>query len=218
MVVKICGIRTPAQALTAARAGADIIGLVFAPARRQVSIDDATAIVAALRAEQHGLHPVLVCGVFLADQQEQMNAIIETSGIDYVQIHGELEPEQLAGLRAPVMKSLRMSGSRNEQRWMDWIATSESGIMITSCPLHVDAHGTGAYGGTGVLADWNKAADLARQFPLMLAGGLTPDNVAAAIAAVHPWGVDVSSGVERDGVKDPTLIEQFIKRSNQAVS
>lgn len=219
MVVKICGIRTPAQALTAAWAGADIIGLVFAPGRRQVSVDEATTIVSALRNEQqHGLHAVLVCGVFLADQRAQINATVEASGVDYIQIHGEIEPEQLTDLRVPVMKSLQLRGSPNEQRWIDWVAeTNHAGIMFSSCPLHVDAQVDGAYGGTGVLADWGRAAELARRYPLMLAGGLHPENVRVAIAMVRPWGVDVSSGVERDGVKDPVRIEQFVTASKQAM-
>jgi phosphoribosylanthranilate isomerase len=82
--------------------------------------------------------------------------------------------------------------------------------------LLVDAHKSGSYGGTGTLADWSKAAALARQRPLLLAGGLSPDNVAEAIGQVRPWGVDVSSGVETGGVKETARIEAFIRAAHAA--
>jgi phosphoribosylanthranilate isomerase len=80
----------------------------------------------------------------------------------------------------------------------------------------VDAHVPGSYGGTGVVADWGRAAGLAARAPTLLAGGLTPANVAAAIAAVRPLGVDVSSGVEQNGVKDPAMIEAFLGSARAA--
>lgn len=217
MVVKICGIRTPAQALTAARAGADMIGFVFAPSRRQLSPEKAADIVSALREDGVGQQARLV-GVFLHEQIEQINAVAAMCGLDYVQVHGESRPEDFHSIRYPLMKSLGLVGAPDEHIWLTLTASPEqSGITFAPCPLHIDAQVVGASGGTGMLANWSRAAELARHQRLMLAGGLTPDNVAAAIAQVRPWGVDVSSGVERDGTKDDTLIEQFIQAARSVV-
>jgi phosphoribosylanthranilate isomerase len=217
MVVKICGIRTPAHALTAARAGADMIGLVFAPSRRQVSPEEAADIASALREDEAGQQAWLV-GVFLHEQIEQINAVAARCGLDYVQVHGESRPEDFSPIRYPLMKSLGLVGAPGEHIWLTLTANPEqSGITFAPCPLHIDAQVAGASGGTGMLANWSRATELARHQRLMLAGGLTPDNVATAIAQVRPWGVDVSSGVERDGTKDDTLIEQFIQAARSVV-
>jgi phosphoribosylanthranilate isomerase len=112
------------------------------------------------------------------------------------------------------MKSLRLNESATDAAWLALAASNApqaAPLELAPCPLLVDAHKPGSYGGTGTLADWTKAAELARQRSLLLAGGLSPDNVAEAVAQVQPWGVDVSSGVETDGVKDTARIEAFIQ-------
>ncbi len=217
-IVKICGLRSSDQALAAATAGAHWIGLVFAPSRRQVTIAQATTIVRDLRADPAGQR-VRVVGLFVNESPTQINAIAATCGLDYVQLSGTEPPEQAGEIAYPVVKAFRLDGSPNEAGWMERCTTHELSVPAEgtgagfqfSVLMLVDAHVPGAYGGTGTLADWGRAAALARRYPLLLAGGLTPANVAAAIAEVRPWGVDVSSGVETDGSKDLAKIEAFVR-------
>lgn len=200
------------HACAAAAAGADWIGLVFAPSRRQVTPEQASTIVWALRQHHAGPH-VAVAGLFVNEQPSHINAIAHQCGLDYVQLAGDETPDKAAQMEVPVLKTVRLDGSQGEQAWLAHAARNnqEPGVTFAPCPLIVDAHVPGSYGGTGTLADWSRAADLARTYPLMLAGGLNPTNVAQAIKQVRPWGVDVSSGVERDGTKDVHLIESFIR-------
>ena len=197
MMVKICGLRTVEHALVAAAAGADLLGLVFAPSRRQVTLTEAAIIAAAV----HRLptpRPRLV-GLFVHEQPERIETIVQQVGLDLVQLSGDEPVSDAAAMTVPIIKAIRMDGSQRETDWLQQPVT-----------FLVDAHVPGSYGGTGVRADWARAALLAPQRPLLLAGGLNAENVAAAIAAVRPLGVDVSSGVERDGRKDALLIETFI--------
>lgn len=202
MLVKICGLRSPEQALATAAAGADMIGLVFAPSRRRVSEPEAAAIVAALRG-LGGPRPLAV-GLFVNEPPKLINALAARVGLDAVQLSGD-EPADVAdAIALPVLKAMRLSGDAGEAAW---VARAQAGGRVR---LMVDAHVPGAYGGTGARADWGRAAALARRVPLILAGGLDPASVAEAVAAVGPAGVDVSSGVETAGVKDVAKIEAFI--------
>jgi phosphoribosylanthranilate isomerase len=199
--VKICGLRTIEHALVALEAGADLLGFIFAPARRQVTPAEAAAIATAVRVAPGGERVSLV-GVFVNETSEHMTATAATCGLDAIQLSGEEDPRVLASLPHGVLviKAVRLAGADAEQGWLG----------TTGAQLHVDAHVPGIYGGAGVVADWARAAELARTRPIMLAGGLTPDNVGAAIGQVRPWGVDVSSGVETDGVKDAAKIRAFV--------
>ncbi len=225
MFVKICGLRSAEHALAAAAAGADLIGLVFAPSRRQVSVEAASAIAAALRA---GAYRPLIVGLFVNAPPAEVAAVARVVGLDLAQLSGDEPPEDADALPLPLIKALRMDGSAREAAWLLRAAKAHAqrGLAPKHAPsrlealprvtLLVDAHVPGAYGGTGVTADWARAAELARSVPLMLAGGLAPENVAAAIVAVRPMGVDVSSGVERDGVKDMAKIEAFLEAARAA--
>lgn len=198
MVIKICGLRTPEHAVVAAEAGADMIGLNFVPSsRRQVSIEQAAAIVSALRA----LPPPQprIVGLFVNTSAAQISAAAEALGLDMVQLSGDEALADAAGISRPILKSIRMDGSAREEAWIG------AGVRLL-----VDAHVPGAYGGTGARADWDRAADLARRASFLLAGGLDPSNVARAISEVRPWGVDVSSGVEEGGVKSAAKMRAFI--------
>ena len=197
MIVKICGLRTVEHALVAAAAGADLLGLVFAPSRRQVTLSEAAIIASAVQ-RLPTPRPRLV-GLFVHEQPERIDAIAQQIGLDLVQLSGDEPVSDAAVITAPIIKAIRMDGSQRETDWLQQPVT-----------FLVDAHVPGSYGGTGVRADWARAALLAQQRPLLLAGGLNAENVAAAIVAVRPLGVDVSSGVERDGRKDTLLIETFI--------
>ncbi|WP_129633209.1 phosphoribosylanthranilate isomerase [Candidatus Oscillochloris fontis] len=203
MHIKICGLRSIEHALVAAEAGADMVGLVFAPSRRQVAVEEAIQIVTALRRSPPP-HPQVV-GLFVNTSVATINAVITTVGLDMVQLSGAEVLVEMAGIERPVLKSIRMDGSVGEAAWIG------AGVRLL-----VDAHVAGAYGGTGTRADWHRAADLARKHPLILAGGLDADNVAEAIRHVQPWGVDVSSGVEEDGVKSSMKIRAFIHAAREA--
>lgn len=204
--VKICGLRTAAHALAAADAGADMLGLIFAPSRRQVTVEQAAAIAAALKT-RGGARPLLV-GVFVNEATERAIEIAERCALDVIQLSGDEGTDEIArfGPRR-LLKALRLSGAPVEQGWL----ASDPAIGLL-----VDAHVPGSYGGAGVVADWERAAHLAAQRPIVLAGGLSPANVADAIRHVRPWGVDVSSGVETDGVKDDAKIRAFIAAARAA--
>lgn len=206
MLVKICGLRTVEHAIATAAAGADMVGLVFAPSRRRVSVGEGAAIAAALRAGG-GPRPRIV-GLFVNEAPAAILATAQAVGLDLVQLSGDEPPEDADQLPLPLIKALRLDGSAREAAW---VRRAGPGLTIL-----VDAHVPGAYGGTGAQADWGRAAELARRAPVILAGGLTPENVAAAIAAVRPAGVDVSSGVETDGAKDSAKIEAFLGAARAA--
>jgi phosphoribosylanthranilate isomerase len=197
MFLKICGLTNEADAVHAASAGATALGVVFAAGSpRCVSADRARDIVEAVPAE------VPVVGVFVNTSLEEIVAIVAHSGIRVVQLHGD-EPERYAALLK--MPLLRAAG-------VD--------VPIASWPtatLLLDAVSGAERGGTGRRVDWARAADIARRRKTVLAGGLTPVNVAEAIATVRPFGVDVSSGVEAaPGRKDPDKVTRFIERAREA--
>ncbi len=207
--IKICGIRTADHALAAAEAGATMLGFIFAPARRQVQPHEVAAIGQALRAS--GLPQPQLVGVFVNASAAQMLAHAQACGLGALQLSGD-EPtelaEQLAGLQ--LLKAIRFDGSAAERDWIE--------CELPNVRLLVDAHVPGAYGGAGVTADWDAARALAMRRPIVLAGGLAPANVADAIRHVQPWGVDVSSGVETDGVKDMAKIRAFVQVARAASS
>jgi phosphoribosylanthranilate isomerase len=208
MIIKICGLRTLEHCLAAAEAGADMLGLNFANSKRHIAPADAAALVAALRQYEAGRR-VQVVGLFVNESADAINAISALVGLDLVQLSGD-EPAELAdALALPTIKALRLDGSAREEGWLG---------RPLDRPVLVDAHVPGSYGGTGQRADWERAALLARGRPLMLAGGLDPENVAAAVAQVRPWGVDVSSGVERGGAKNVDRIRAFIANARAAAA
>lgn len=195
--VKICGITRPEDGALAARLGADAIGLVFHPeSPRAVDLEQAREIVRALPAF------VTVTALFVDPSEEQVGRTLDAVPVDLLQFHGS-EPRQLcAAFGRRYIKAVRMSDDADlaaaERRYAD------------ACGLLVDAYDPHAAGGTGRTFDWRR---LPREtaLPLILAGGLHSGNVAAAIATVRPWAVDVSSGVERSkGIKDPEKMAQFI--------
>ncbi len=201
--VKICGLRTIEHALVAADAGADMLGLVFATSRRQVSPEQAAMIAAAVRATPHARR-VSIIGLFVNEAPDRMLATARQCGLDAIQLSGD-EASEVAGHLPGIalFKAVRLDGAPSEAGWLDANQAPDAHLLV-------DAHVQGAYGGAGVLADWGRAADLARRRLIVLAGGLTPENIDAAIRQVHPWGVDVSSGVETGGVKDAAKIRAFV--------
>jgi phosphoribosylanthranilate isomerase len=214
-LVKICGLREPAHALAAAEAGADFIGLVFAESRRRVTVEQARAIVGALgeplRAAGGGAAHIeallrrkrpLVVGVFANADAETVNRTAEAVGLDLVQLSGDEPWEMCDRISRSVLKAVKVKDGASAEEIR---ATLRPGAV----PL-LDTHAEGALGGTGRAFDWGVAAEVARRLPIVLAGGLTPENVGEAVRRVRPWAVDVSSGVETDGVKDVAKIRAFI--------
>jgi len=202
--VKICGIQDEASALVAAEAGANAVGLIFAPSRRQVGTARARRISEAL--------PPFVSrvGVVVNEPLERLRAIIDESRLDAVQLHGDESPEYCEAARkfgVTVIKAVSVAGPLDVERLR---ALPVAAVLL-------DTHRSGHRGGTGETFDWRFAAPVAAAIPVILSGGLTPENVAAGIAAVQPYGVDVSSGVETGGQKDPTKIRAFIPAARAAV-
>ncbi len=209
--IKICGIRTPDMAMHAALCGADAVGLVFVgKSPRSVTFDEARAVAAALPAL---CEPV---GLFADAAAEEIFTTGRDIGLRTIQLHGTEPPEMLQQLREfRIIKALPFDGTRvaGLENWLQNAPSNWAMLLIDAPPAK------GLSGGTGHTLDWaalRRALDEAARHagkplpPVMLAGGLTPDNVAQAILAVRPWAVDVSSGVEETrGVKSPEKITDF---------
>ncbi len=180
---------------------------MFASSRRQVSPDQAAAIRRALNDMPTDQRPLLV-GIFVNADAEDILTVADYCGLDIIQLSGDEPPDMTEGLgERNIIKAVRLKGERAEELWLQRPLYDHHSPKIR---LMVDAHVVGSYGGAGVMADWEQAAALAQSMPIILAGGLSPDNVQDAIHKVRPWGVDVSSGVETDGVKDSQKIRLFI--------
>ena len=195
---KICGITRVDDALVAARAGADAIGLVFyKPSPRAVDIQQARQIVAALPPF------ITVVGLFVNASRCEVNETLDAVRLDVLQFHGDETPEQCEGYNRPYIKALRVRPDD------DIAALCEQYVGATA--LLLDAYVEGVPGGTGVAFDWSLIPSQLTK-PIILAGGLTPENVSEAIEQVRPYGVDVSGGVELSkGVKDARRVERFVK-------
>ncbi|MDW7982021.1 MAG: phosphoribosylanthranilate isomerase [Thermomicrobium sp.] len=211
-LVKLCGMRTPEDALAAAEAGADLIGLVFAPSRRQVTLEQAAAIVESVRRRANAPR---VVGLFVDAPPEEVIATAATLALDAVQLHGNESPDMVARIGWPVIKAVRLAGGETAETARARVAPYFAGKAQPLAVL-LDAYHPQLPGGTGRTVDWTVAAQLAQEFPVILAGGLRPETVAEAIACVRPRGVDVSSGVERGGQKDPVAMRAFVAAARAA--
>jgi phosphoribosylanthranilate isomerase len=191
-----------------------LIGFIFAPARRQVTAATARSCIVAARAAVPGRH-LFAVGVFVDAPFSEMARIARESGIDAIQLHGSEAPESLQHLPAPVLKAFRPRPGVDAAH----VVAEINRYRSSSTPpvgVLVDGYAEGALGGTGARADWGRAREIAATFPFVLAGGLDPDNVGAAIREVRPIGVDVSSGVEVEGIKTAGRIHEFIHAARKA--
>ena len=201
--VKICGITNLNDAHHAAACGADALGFVFYPGSpRFVDPDTARRIIAEL--------PPLVTtvGLFVNEHPARIREMVDFCGLNTIQLHGDEEPDQCCYPPCRVIKALRLRG--------DMQSSLFSAYKVSA--LLLDAFVPNQFGGTGHRCDWAQAAAVASQHRVILAGGLNSENVAEAVRQVHPYGVDVSSGVEeKPGQKDPEKVARFIRMAKEAL-
>lgn len=196
--VKICGLKNVEMAQEAVSQGADAIGLVFyPPSPRFVEIQAAAEIVRSIPAF------VTCVGLFVNADQEEIKKTIDVTGISLLQFHGNECPEYCAGFHFPYIKALRMKDDIDLVRERDRYATARN--------LLLDAYKPGMPGGTGESFNWDRIPDDLKG-DIILAGGLDPENISAAIESVRPYAVDVSGGVESEaGVKSVEKIHKFMR-------
>lgn len=204
MYVKVCGITRVEDAWEAIRAGADALGFNFVPqSKRRVENELARAIIAEVR------DAALCVGVVANRPADELPRLQELTGVHCFQLHGDETPEYAVAVGALAFKAVRI-GSRSDAR---------AAAAFSGHPLLVDAKVPRELGGTGHTIDWPSIEPLARDRPLILAGGLTPENVARAIEVAEPWGVDVASGVEVRGDprrKDASRVQRFAHEARAA--
>ena len=193
--VKICGLSTKGAVEAAVSAGADYIGFVFAPSKRQVTLKEA--------AELAELIPVDVkkVGVFVSPSRTQLLEAIDKVGLDLVQIHGQVADDLFENLPCASIQAVRVDGNGH-------IPSSQADYLLFDAPV----------AGSGQTFDWGKLDTAGLAQPFFIAGGLHEDNVAKAIQHFTPFAVDVSSGVETDGKKNHEKIRRFIERVKHGIS
>jgi phosphoribosylanthranilate isomerase len=212
--IKICGNTSVADARLSVDAGADAVGFVFAPSPRRVTVAEVAAIAPHLPAEVERI------GVFVDAPLDEIYAAVRACGLTGVQLHSDAGPEMPTKLRAllgPGLRVLRVVHFGPEAAAQADVIAADAHVDA----LLVDSRTATAVGGTGVRFDWAAAREtlFRRSEPVKMvaAGGLNPENVAEAIATLHPWGVDVVSGVEAaPGRKDPEKVREFIVRARLA--
>jgi len=199
MFLKICGITRGEDADHAVAHGATALGFVFWPASpRYIAPEDAAAIVARMPSA------VSTVGVFVNEPVAGIRQAVERSGVSTVQLHGDEPVSYASQLTQPLLRALSLDAATTSQWPLD-------------TTILLDAADAERRGGTGRQVDWTKAQAIARTRRVVLAGGLTPENVQVAVAQVEPWGVDVSSGVESaPGVKDAARVTAFLQRARLA--
>lgn len=218
--IKICGITSVDDARAAIDAGADAIGLNFYPNSQRFIGRDLEAAGISLETRMKGNRAVNVVGVFVNSAGDVIRKHIDRDGLDVIQLHGDESPECIASFRRiPVIRARRMD-DRGVASIAEDLAACEAAGRLPDAVL-VDAMTPGRYGGTGETVSWAGLADHPKwlgDVPLILAGGLTPENVAEAIRIVRPAGVDVASGVESSpGVKDYAKMRAFVQAAKTAL-
>ncbi|MFC4386410.1 phosphoribosylanthranilate isomerase [Gracilibacillus marinus] len=193
--VKICGLMDTLSVLTAVDAGADFIGLVFAKSKRRITLEKAKELASIIPSN------IKKVGVFVNEKKEVIEEIAEEVGLDYIQLHGDETPDFCAQLSLPIIKAFSVASVEDVEK-----------VKGYPCDYYLLDSPHGKYrGGNGTTFDWSLVKNQAfLKDKMILAGGLTVENVAEAINEVKPIGVDVSSGVETNGVKDTDKIRAFL--------
>lgn len=211
ITVKICGITNLDDARAAVDAGADMLGFVlYPPSPRNVSPAQAHEMISVIRQSSS----VRFVGVFVNESIDMVRAVMEIAQLDLAQLHGQESPGMVQALGSRAYKALQ---ARNAETAHALLEQYRAAVKGNPPAFIADAPPAQLPGGNGMTADWTAAREIARAFPILLAGGLTVENVQDAISRVQPWGVDVSSGVERvPGFKDHDKIREFIARAKGA--
>ncbi len=200
--IKICGITSCEDALGACEAGADALGFIFwQGSKRYIDPDEAKKIVKALPPF------VTTVGVFVDERHDRISEVVDLVGLDAVQLHGTESPEFCAAVKRPVIKAFRVTG--------EGVVSELSRYNVSAYLL--DTYREGVLGGTGETFNWDIARKATASGRVILAGGLTPENIADAVRQVGPYGIDVSSGVEMsEGKKDMDRVRLFIESARAA--
>jgi phosphoribosylanthranilate isomerase len=205
--VKICGLTEVEHALAAAEAGADFIGLVFAESRRRIAPERAIEIVRSIRRLQHGPETV---GVFAGMPVAEVNRIASLCGLDRVQLSGGETGDYCLKVDRPLASVFHVAPETTTLQLMAHISEGQRILRGRDVIFMLDTKAGQAMGGTGMTFDWTVTREVSRVLPVIIAGGLHPDNVGEVVEVAHPWGVDVSTGVETNGKKDVARIRAFI--------
>jgi phosphoribosylanthranilate isomerase len=217
MIVKICGIKTVSHALTAARHGADLVGIVFVPGRRRMlDLAAARSMCEELRSNNDKVPEIV--GLFSDQSLEEVNYAIDYCSLDMVQLCGNETLSYCDAIECKIIKVIQIPVKSKDPDFVRSLSSliskySDKGYYVT-----LDSLIPGYEGGTGQSFDWSIAATLAESgHSFILAGGLNPVNVSEAIKMVKPFGVDVSSGIETNGEKDPSKIKAFISQARISI-
>jgi phosphoribosylanthranilate isomerase len=211
--IKICGITETEQAVAAAEAGADYLGLVFAQSSRQINPQRAATIVHEVKKRVES--PQMV-GVFVNLPSNDVNFIAESCRLDWVQLSGDESWDFCRQIKKPVIKAIHIYSNSNAIQILDEIKKGYTFLSSEYLKILLDTRVKGSYGGTGQRFDWKLAKEVNLKYPVFVAGGLDINNVIKMISEVEPWGVDVSSGVESRGRKDIEKIKRFIQNVKSA--
>ena len=193
--VKICGLSTKEAVETAVSAGADYIGFVFAPSKRQVTVEQATELAKFIPSH------IRKVGVFVSPSRADLLEAIEKVGLDLVQVHGQVADDLFEDLPCASIQAVQVDGDGH-------VPNSQADYLLFDAPV----------AGSGQTFDWGRLDTTELAQPFFIAGGLNEDNVARAIQHFSPFAVDVSSGVETDGQKDHEKIRRFIERVKNGIS
>ena len=206
---KICGFRDSASALVAAECGASFLGFAFVEGvRRQLLPAQGARIISEFRRIVDGDCPGIV-GLFANQPAQFVNRVARECGLDYAQLCGDETPEFWKSVEVPIIRQVKVREDVERREAVGLARRQTAEALDAGHHALLDKHQAGALGGTGVTFDWRLVRDIAGDHRVLLAGGLTPDNVGAAISTARPWGVDVSSGVETNGQKDHAKIRAF---------
>ena len=193
--VKICGLSTKGAVETAVSAGADYIGFVFAPSKRQVTLEQAIELAKFIPSH------IQKVGVFVSPSRAELLETVDKVGLDLVQVHGQVADDLFEDLPCDSIQAVQVDGEGH-------VPNSQADYLLFDAPV----------AGSGQTFDWGKLDTIGIAQPFFIAGGLNEDNVARAIQHFSPFAVDVSSGVETDGQKDHEKIRRFIERVKNGIS
>jgi|TARA_B110000495_G_scaffold179294_1_gene172578 phosphoribosylanthranilate isomerase len=211
--IKICGLRSAEAAIVASDAGADFLGFNFVEGvRRQIQLADATQILTDYREGRNTPNRPGLVGLFRDQDVYEVNETARTLALDYLQLCGDEDDEYISKVELPVFKQLFVKQGITSSD----VSAMVSPFLSSGHGIVLDSFTKGALGGSGKSFDWASAEGVANREKVFLAGGLNPENVHSAIEQLAPWGVDVASGVETDGVKDPARIRAFIEAARNA--